>query len=109
LRFFYDDLDSPFDEKSRLLAAWRECVRKLPNSTNADEQWKEVAEALVQEAATPDLWTALLMAVPNHPNFFQNAIWPMLHSRDLLPSWHFKKCIDPAVIIASVRRDVPVL
>jgi hypothetical protein len=97
LQSFHDELDRPYGEKSRLLAAWRDCIRKLPESTNASEQWNEVAEALVQEAAPPDLWAALLTAVPNHPDFFQIAIWPMFHSPDFLPCWHFKKYIDPCV------------
>lgn len=97
LQSFHDELDRPFGEKSRLLAAWRDCIRKLPELTNASEQWNEVAEALVQKAAPPDLWAALLTAVPIHPDFFQIAIWPMLHSPDFLPCWHFKKYIDPCV------------
>lgn len=105
LQSFHDELDRPYGEKSRLLAAWRDCIRKLPESANADAQWKEMAEALVQEAVSPDLWAALLTAVPHHPVFFQNAIWPMLHSPDLLPCWHFKKYIDPCVHALAKTAD----
>lgn len=91
------NFDNPFDEESRLLAAWRECLRQLPDSRDAAVHWKEVASVLVEEARPPEIWVAVLSAVPAHPEFFQDVVWPILHSIDLLPCWHFKKYIDPCV------------
>ena len=106
---FFDvsyDFSVPFDDDSRLLLAWVECLRKLPASPKASGQWKDVAGVLAQGIHGPEVWAALLSAVPAHPDFFQEAIWPMLHSVDFLPCWHFKKYVDPCVrALAAVTHE----
>ena len=87
----------PHREPTRLLAAWRDCVRSLSESKTGHEQWKEVAEALADDADTPDMWIALFSAVPANPKLFQEAVWPIFHSVDVLTRWHFKKYVDPCV------------
>ena len=95
----------PYDETSRLLTAWCDCVRKLPGSAHGAERWKEVADALAEETVPLDLWATLLTAVLDDPSFFQGVIWPVLHSPDLLSCWHLKKHIDPCVQTLAKTAD----
>ena len=97
----YNERDFAFDEKYRLLSAWRECVAKMPELADANAKWEEASKILTKEAAGPDMWAALLAAVPNHAEFFRDDIWPMLRSRELLSCWHFKTCVDPCVKVLA--------
>ncbi len=109
LPIYSEHLDQKFSEQSRLLAAWCESLRGLSKSANASDQWREVGDALVQEADTPDMWAALLTVVPEQPGLFQDAVWPMLHSADLLACWRFKKFVDPCVEALAKTADHSVL
>ncbi|GEM_PF-3475368 len=109
LTVYSEHLEQKFSERSRLLATWCDGLRGLAKSTDASEQWQGVIEALVQEANTPDMWAALLTVVPEQPGLFQGAIWPMLHSRDLLSCWRFRKYVEPCVEALAKTADHTVL
>jgi hypothetical protein len=102
LPIYSEHLDQKFSEQTRLLAAWCECLRRLPRLANASDQWLQVSEALIQDADSPDMWAALLTVATEEPGFFGGTVWPMLHSPDLLSCWRFKKFLDPCV--ASLAR-----
>jgi len=97
LPVYAEHLDQKFADKSRLLAAWCDALRGLSQSPNARDQWCEVRDTLVQEAASVDMWAALLDVVPCQPDIFQDDVWPMLQSIDLLSCWRLKKFVDPCI------------
>jgi hypothetical protein len=89
--------DRPLDEKSRLVAVWCECLQKIPSLPNGKKQWQEVIMVLTEEERPAEIWAALLSVIPTNGEFFRDAIWPMLHSPDVLTCWKIKLYVDPCI------------